>query len=636
MGEYRAMNRSVSRLRSSRASRETSARDAGFTLPELLVTLSVTSILLVAISAALIGMLNLSTQATDRLTESRDISFIQTRVPVDLGSALASSNEVGPADIRSDLRDQLDLIGIPAPSLDILDTLPGTNVLTVVRPDTVGISMVISYRYEQDGTEWVINRYQFQNSGLASQTLSVNNVAQAVAPPPPGSSWQAGDPVDFAVEVSPKGNASRLAGQDVTVTFASGRTFSTGGGGLSSQNALPPADFPDLGDPLSPPSRCGKRIAIVLDTSGSIPEGFGGASLEQAAVGFIDGFLGTPTTISLNGFDRTGYGMSIDLANPATIEQRAPFYSVLNDSAQVEGMRDRVEALDDIDGQWANGQATVVPNNPLNLRDPDGNGVFWGQAGDGTNWEGGLLTVFRDPNGVIYASEQPDLVVFVTDGQPNFRRNGANQVEFSSDADAAEAARRVSDDLRGFFGTRIVGVMVGDKRTNTTFVRYLQDLLGSRQEQWNGVVGVGSNAADAGLFLGNFDQLGNILRSIVIGQCGGTVTLQKRIDTGITLSTPRSGTWSYTSNDDGTTSTRTLDRSITSSVTFDYSFADGVGSKSVRVTEQPVDGFVWDRAECSVNGSPVFTTPLADGTPGLNVDVPADGAVSCLMISRPV
>ncbi len=92
--------------------------------------------------------------------------------------------------------------------------------------------------------------------------------------------------------------------------------------------------------------------------------------------------------------------MSIDLSNPATPGQRAPFYSVLNDSTEVQGMRTRIAALDDTDGQWASGASTLSPGNPANPKDPDGNGVFWGQAGDGTNWEGGLRNVSQNSAGV--------------------------------------------------------------------------------------------------------------------------------------------------------------------------------------------------------------------------------------------
>ena len=57
--------------------------------------------------------------------------------------------------------------------------------------------------------------------------------------------------------------------------------------------------------------------------------------------------------------------------------------------------------------------------------------------------------------------------------------------------------------------------------------------------------------------------------------------------------------------------------------------------RTVQITEQPVAGYVWDRAECTAGGVPVASSPNTDGSPGATVTVEADKAVSCLMISRP-
>ncbi len=624
-------------------------RDAGLTLPELVVTLSVTSILLTAIAAALIAMLNISTQATTQLSEAKDVSFVQTRIPIDLGSGLAASDALSTADLAADLGAQLGAIGLALPSLDGLDGLPGSNVLTIVRPNTAspGNYLVIAYRYEQRGDDWIINRYEFR-PGTAAPGPIANLVATELAAPPiptipvdpadPATpAWQPGDPVGFAANVSPQSLGNRPAGRDIQLTFASGRTFTTGGAGLSAAQSLPPANFPGLSDPLAPPSRCGKRIAIVVDTSGSVPQGSGGQDTETAAIQFIDGFVGTPTQISLNGFDQTGYGMAIAgvPGYPATRDQRAPYYTMLNDSAEIQGMKTRIAALDDTDGQWSNGKSTKLPGNPSNPRDPDGNGIFYGQVGDGTNWQGGLWSLYKNQQNQLYGSDLPDLVVFITDGQPNIVRTGPGTVAGRSEAVARDAAVATANEMRSQTGARLVGIMVGNKRTNSTYVGYLKDVIGPGTTEWNGVVGDGGNAETAGLFLGSFAELGDILRSIVIGECGGTVTLQKRVDDGASVVNPTSGLWKYTSSAGDDTGSRTLDRANASSVTFDYTFGPGGGTKTVQLSEEPVDGLVWDRADCTAAGAPLATAPNGDGTPGVTITVDANAAVSCLMISRP-
>ena len=223
--------------------------------------------------------------------------------------------------------------------------------------------------------------------------------------------------------------------------------------------------------------------------------------------------------------------------------------------------------------------------------------------------------------------------MFITDGQPTAVRTASGGSSEVGTGTAKTPPIAIANELRGQ-GARTIGVMVGNTSSNSTYVGYLKDVVGPIE--WNGGVradgsiNVG-NAATADLFKGSFASLGPILRSILIAECGGTLTVQKRIDNGGSLENPSSGKWSY-STDLGV---RELDRATTSSITFDYSFAAGVATKTVQVVEAPVAGYVWDRAECSAGGTPVGSQPNADGSPGATVTVQADQAVSCLMISRP-
>ena len=251
----------------------------------------------------------------------------------------------------------------------------------------------------------------------------------------------------------------------------------------------------------------------------------------------------------------------------------------------------------------------------------------------GTNWEDGLFNVIYQSDGTPYGIEQPSLVVFITDGQPTRVRTASGGSSGASKTAAKNAAAAVANELRAQ-GARTIGVMVGNKSNNGTYVGYLKDVVGPIE--WNGslngdgTINVG-NAATADLFKGEFESLGPILRSILIAECGGTLTVQKRIDTGSSLENPASGQWSYTTD----LGVRELDRATTSSITFDYSFAAGEVTKQVQIVEAPAAGYVWDRAECSAAGNPVAAQSNVDGSPGATVTVQADQAVSCLMISRP-
>ena len=612
-------------------------RDGGFTLPELLIAMMISGILIVSISMAFTTVLRTQAQATDRLAESKDITFVQTWLPVDLASATKTFTMVEEPALLTELASHV-------PPMKYNTVLPGVNVLTVIRPDLeagAGTYYLVAYRYHEVNGKWQLSRFEIRNPGATNGTETVKTVGVAHEVPAPPVGW---DPLTqkptFAVEVTSRnGLVIRPIGEDVTVNFESGNNFQTGGAGLSAENQLPADYSGGLTNPSAPPSRCGGRIALVIDTSGSVPIGFGGIPTEQAAVGFLDGFLGTPTTISLNGFDRESYGMVFNgsqavgtVARNSSNGTRAPFVSVLNPGASVDAMKKRVTDLDNLDGAWPGGGANITQ------RDPNGDRIMWDQVGEGTNWEDGLYILTNQANGTPYGIDIPDLVVFITDGEPTMVRAADGTATSASNSDAATKAATIANQLRSN-GARTIGIMVGDKSGNSTYVDYLKKVVAgtvAASIPWNGSVNpdgsvnVG-NAAQADLFKGGFNKLGSILRSIMIAECGGTLTVQKRIDTGAGLENPASGKWSYTI----ASGVRELDRAKTSSITFDYSFGPGETSKTVQVTEATVAGFVWDRAECTAGGIPVSAVPNADGKPGATITIAPDQAVSCLMISRP-
>jgi prepilin-type N-terminal cleavage/methylation domain-containing protein len=606
-----------------------SRRDAGFTLPELLIAIMISGILTVSVAMAFTTILRTQGQATARLAESKDITFVQTWLPVDLSSALESFTSVDEPTLLGEL-------AAFSPPMAYSATLPGVNVLTVIRPDLevgAGAYYLVAYRYHEINGKWQLSRFEIRNPGTASEVVKTVGVAHEIPAPPPG--WDGTTPPVHAVEVTSRNQVIlRPIGEDVTVNFESGNEFRTGGAGLSAENQLPTDYSGGFTDPSAPPSRCGGRVALVIDTSGSVPMNRGGIPTETAAVSFIEGFAGTPTTMSINGFDREAYGMIWDTSQPAgTVARgssngtRAPFVSLLNPSPAVDTMKKRITDLDNLDGAWPGGGASI------GARDPNGDRVMWDQIGAGTNWEDGLYTLIRRSDGTPYGIEQPSLVVFITDGQPTAIRTASGGSSEVGSSSAKAAAAVVANQLRAQ-GARTIGVMVGNTATNNTYVGYLKDVVGPIE--WNGSVnGDGTinvgNAATADFFRGSFESLGPILRSILIAECGGTLTVQKRIDNAGSLDNPASGKWSYTTD----LGVRELDRATTSSITFDYSFGSGEVTKTVQIVEAPVSGYVWDRAECTAGGNPISSSPNTDGSAGATVTIQADQAVSCLMISRP-
>jgi len=551
------------------------------TLVELLIAVTILGVIMSSIAAAIIVVLKAEKPTSQRLAESKDITFLQAWVPNDLASAVSSNTS-------------------PAYQPSNMTTLPGTNVVTLTRPDLdqgTGKYITVSYRYVNAGDEWQLRRYELRDINSFFETVVQVGVAHELAPPPP--SWTPSQAPTHAISVTARNQVViRPIGEDIDVTFDSGSTFTTGGAGLPSEDQLPTDYQGGTVDPAAPPTRCGGTITIVLDTSSSIPAQIGQTSLVNAALGFIDAYTGTPAFMRVVGFDVSAYSFY-----PTTAGQ---YVSILNPSTALTAMRKKVDDQDLSTARW----------------------------GGGTNWEDGLWQAFRTNAGTPY-SQLPELAVFISDGEPNRNRtNTTNDGDTRYNSTDLSRAVTAANYGRGT-GARIVGVLVGTDANSTNQSR-MMSVVGN--VIWNGTGPSNpGNAAAADFFLpsnsASFAQLGNVLRAISAAQCGGTVTLQKRINVAGTL-TEATGTWSYTTD----VGVRELNTAQSSSITFDYTFPTGTTTRSVHIGETPTTGYVFERAECSSGGVPLpasrISTPT-DGTPGVIVTLTPDEAVSCLMISRP-
>ena len=552
------------------------------TLVELLITVTILGIIMTSLSAAMIVILRSERPIKDHLSESKDITFLQAWIPNDLASA--SSRNIDP---------------LYQPSSRT--TLPGTNVLTLDRADisTSGITTnyIVSYRYVSVGDEWQLQRYEIRNVGLATQTITKVGVAHQLASPPP--TWNPTQSPVHAVSVTSRNQVVlRPIGEDVQVTFGSGEEFTTGGAGLSSQDQLPTDYTGGIIDPSAPPTRCGGTVTVVLDTSSSIPAQGGATSLVNAALGFIDAFSGTPTYLRIVGFDVSAYSYY-----PTTAGQ---YVNILNPTAALTAMRTKVDNQDLSSARW----------------------------GSGTNWEDGLWQAFRTTSGTAF-SQLPELVVFISDGEPNRNRtNTPNDGDARFNTTDLSRAVTAANYGRGT-GARIVGILVGSDASTTNQGR-MKSVVGN--VVWNGTGATNpGNAAAADFFLpansASFAQLGNVLRSISAAVCGGTITVQKRIEQAGLLS-EATGMWSYTTD----VGVRDLDTSQSSSATFDFTFPNSTTTRTVQITETPKSGYTFLRAECSSSGIALPASRLrapTDGSPGVIVTLTPDEAVSCLMVSRP-
>jgi len=619
------------KLRVRRAQRRglagASSADTGFTLPEVLIAMTLSGILIASISTAFSVVIRTAPQAETRLAESKDVTFLQTWIPVDLSTAIDSYTDVSDTALKAKLADA----ALP-PVVNYLGTLPGTNVLTLVVPNAdTGKFEIIAYRYILENGKARIARFRITDPGVAGvEVVSAIGVAYEIPTPPVG--WVQGDPVDFAFEVVARNQASlRPVGEDIRVRFNSGNDFLTGGAGLSAERSLTPNDPDTVPDPTAPPSRCGGRVALVLDTSWSVPTLNGGAALESAATGFIDAFTGTPVDLTVMGFDQIAYQFFPNL-NGA----RGNYFSLLNrlGDANGNGQPDIQEAKNNILA-LPNVDTTGTPQPGPHYYGSGNAAIGWTQrrtseAGvllthlGGTNWEDALHAPFFTQAGAL-RPQTPELVVFVTDGDPNRKRSDDfggtdSRTPLQAAVQAANAGRST--------GARIVGVLVGSG--GPAFEGPLAAAVGNNRWTGTGPTNLG-NAVAADYFASSFPQLGGVLRSIMATQCGGTVTVRKMLNNG---TTPATGRWNYSAPEIGD---QVLDVSKKRAVTFDFPFTTNQGAKTVDIFEEALGGSSFVRADCEINGVPItnpaLITQSPDGSPGVRLVIQPDQAVSCVMVS---
>lgn len=605
------------------------------------MAISLSGILIGAISLAISVMLTATPQAEIRLTESKDITFLQTWVPVDLSSAINSYDNPDEVQVKAEL-----LAGEPSMSYNV--ALQGTNVLTLIVPDLdTDDYKIISYRYLEVQGDWMLARYLIKNPGTASESSSLVGVAREVVDPPIDGSWSPGMTPAHAFQITSRNQVVlRPIGENITVFFKSGNEFSTGGAGLSAEKDLAPNDPVTLPDPSAPPSRCGGRVALVLDTSWSVPGLNGGNNMEAAAISFIDQFQGTPTTLTVMGFDSMVYQLYPNLNG-----DRGNYIDLLNPSSDIDNAKFNISELPNVDTPYpaVTAESYGYDESGSYYLNPAGTGIGIGDTIIGwsktrlsetglskrgsTNWEDALYAPFFTEGTQTVAGDQraqtPETVVWITDGEPNTNRGAKFWDDGSTDhlgpaILAANAGRST--------GARIIGVLVGPG--DAGLEQNLAAVVGGNK--WTGSVDPDTgeidlqNAVSADYFTGEFDQLGGVLRSIMAAQCGGTVTIQKEV-----IGETAGGLWTYSTN----IGDSTLDLDLSSSLTFDFTFDTGSTVRDVLIHEEVRDGYTFSHAECSSGGVLITDTNVITqspgGAPGVLLSIEPDQAVSCTMVSNP-
>ncbi len=372
-------------------------------------------------------------------------------------------------------------------------------------------------------------------------------MAHELPAPPPG--WREKvDPPTHAVEINSRNQVIlRPIGDDIEVKFKSGNSSAPvelRSGGLS----LPGDLSGDDPDPKAPPSRCGSSIGIVFDTSGSVPQSGGG---EQAKAprrprsstpsrGHVAARL---VRVRQPGVSQSpGYRFGPVCLAVRTI--RAPTSAAA---------RKRFMDLDNRDNNWNQS----LPDSPTV------DGIHWDQTGTGTNWEDALYLPFHTDAGAL-RNDTPELVVLITDGraqqepsrvvhQPRGQRHGDGRQGTWDGCPHRRGHRRQRGPSRQLEQLRPSdddGEEWWSEEPRRRRRRARLGRLGDEDPTTGKIDVVPGNAKAADLFYTtNFDTLGGVLRSIMIAECGGTVTIQKKLSVDGTLTNltdvPSNTVWKY-------------------------------------------------------------------------------------------
>ena len=405
-------------------------RDSGMTLPELLVSVTLTGILMSSLALATDVMLSNHDNTLGRANNSRSEQNVGLFMPTDLASSESENTDAdavpcGPESGPDHLLGTAD--DIPQPACPVGANVGGSNALLLTWTGSIvgadgnpqDTTTKVSYRVVLVGTEYQLIRVKCDFMGkapnpLTNATCSTQIVLHDLTPPPVGVTFVAGvtppdwimtvskatDPLDAsgpsAVPVVDPGlknkNGQRVV---VTVNGGGGGSSASGGqsqiflsaGGTDRESGLATDDLSGAPTFTAARSRCGGNIGMVVDTSGSIS-----ATQMQSVKGgiqnFLNEFAGTPVKLEVVTFSDTGKILGSSAAG------EAKWYDMLVDAD--------VAALKTLIGDPANASSGIAP-------------------GGRTNWEDAFLRMLRNVDGTVPA-QMPSKVIFFTDGVPTTNR----------------------------------------------------------------------------------------------------------------------------------------------------------------------------------------------------------------------
>jgi hypothetical protein len=393
-------------------------RDSGMTLPELLISVVLTGVLIASLSMSITVLYRQTDNSGGRTNNARSEQNVNVWMPADLSSAESVSTDPAASSCSPSCPAGFDVGGTNALMLTWHGTVPGPGGTSVPTETKV------SYRYVLVGNEYQMIRVECTTVNGGAPACKKNVVLHNLDAPPIGSNYvvglvkptwimvvsQALDPGDTSgTTPAPVDDPTFKSknGQRVVVTINGGGDVAGKGGGTNqiSLSAGGTDRKPDLATNsvsfnqtlTAARTRCGGNFGMVIDISGSInradPNNMN--TVRAAITSMIDTFAGTPVKLELTKFGWVG----------EVLGGAAPSGSRYFDMLKETDVSDLKVYLNG--GTTSTGVVTQKIDS----------------VNDATNWEDGLYRAFRNSDGTIQAS-LPSKVIFFTDGVPSYDRLG--------------------------------------------------------------------------------------------------------------------------------------------------------------------------------------------------------------------
>jgi prepilin-type N-terminal cleavage/methylation domain-containing protein len=634
-------------------------RDAGFTLPELLVSMAVMGVVIGVLGSAVFTIYRVTAASDGRMNNARSEQTLALWLPSDLASAESLDTRPGVEPCNGPCP-----VGSYPASTNIVSI--GYPRLSMTESDSTSTWVNVAYRYTGSGSKYQVIRVVCR--GVAEWSCTSKVVLADVSPPPlqgyvhgvVSPTWvvtvsEPFDPGEVDGEAPAPDDQLKSAKRVVVRVNGGGTGNSRGGGwkdivlsmGSTDRGTLEPDELegnPNFSETMS---RCGGTFGLLVDKSYSLGD-VGLAAVKDGVTRFIDAFAGTPVRLQIVSFNHlsTTFGGSW-----------GRWFDML-DEAQVQQLRNEVAGLT----------------------------MYYG-----TNWEDALFRMLKNPDGSSQAT-LPEKLIFFTDGVPTYDRltinphwgnvpansglSGTENTPAKNPSlppadyrlgipparnwwiyvqEAFDRANYIASQYRGA-AVNMIGVGVGPEFANSSvWLDVGQGGSITETPTANSVIlarlvsgtdtgvpalmenGQFVNADVANMYtLPQWDQFAQAMEAVALAECGGTLTL-RTLDGG--TPSDRSITYQKTAILDPDGTSLPNDQSvITTSVqfpsgTFDFSIP---GGDAVLVEIRPVlrsdlsdvTPLGWS---CRSRGleRPFTTVPLEGGWTGIRVRVAANEAVSC-------